>query len=316
MWYHPASQWTSTASVGVVLSSISMYTEAPLVMPRIYAPHEYCVKRVKFSQVAEGSEAKAIDLDLKVMSWGFIWNTHQQLHLLPSRKLYDGNDICLYRQSKTVTVWRATNFFIVNHWLKHKVQSLCQCVNTPVRIPLMILLSGIIWNWSVCWYPIKSCSCSPNVYLLYAAAAAASATVAAAAAENCLLHLISHRSSILRASQWSFPPFTLVFLTPPEARVGWDIPQLPLLLRFHPFCLFYSTFSGKKCLQGSPWSAHLFLVGHFKQKEANRYGWVTFKSINIWQTSTCTPLKPNIITLGQSNNDLSYFNRNASMQPA
>lgn len=42
-----------------------MYTEAPLVMPRIYAPHEYCVKRVKFSQVAE---AKAIDFDLIVMA--------------------------------------------------------------------------------------------------------------------------------------------------------------------------------------------------------------------------------------------------------
>lgn len=45
-----------------------MYTEAPLVMPRIYAPHEYCVKRVKFSHVAEGREAKAIDFDLLVMA--------------------------------------------------------------------------------------------------------------------------------------------------------------------------------------------------------------------------------------------------------
>lgn len=67
-WYHPPSQWTCTASVGVVLSSISMYTEAPLVMPRIYAPHEYGVKRVKFSQVAEGCEAKAIDFDLIVLA--------------------------------------------------------------------------------------------------------------------------------------------------------------------------------------------------------------------------------------------------------
>lgn len=56
------------ASVGVVLSSISMYTEAPLVMARIYAPHEYCVKRVKFSQVAEGLEARAIDFDLIEMA--------------------------------------------------------------------------------------------------------------------------------------------------------------------------------------------------------------------------------------------------------
>lgn len=51
-----------------MLSSISMYTEAPLVMPRIYAPREYCVKRVKFSQVAEGREAKVIDFDLIVMA--------------------------------------------------------------------------------------------------------------------------------------------------------------------------------------------------------------------------------------------------------
>lgn len=59
------------ASVGVVLFSISMYTEAPLVMPWIYAPHEYCVKRVTFSQVAEGREAKAIDSDLIVMAGDF-----------------------------------------------------------------------------------------------------------------------------------------------------------------------------------------------------------------------------------------------------
>lgn len=78
------------ASVGVVLSSISMYTEAPLVMARIYAPHEYCVKRVKFSQVAEGREARAIDFDLIEMAWGsFEMHTNTFISSSP------GNDMML-----------------------------------------------------------------------------------------------------------------------------------------------------------------------------------------------------------------------------
>lgn len=44
-------------------------------MPWIYAPHEYCVKRVRFSQVAEGCEAKAIDFDL-VVTAGDSFETH------------------------------------------------------------------------------------------------------------------------------------------------------------------------------------------------------------------------------------------------
>lgn len=57
-----------------------MYTEAPLVMPRIYAPHEYCVKRVKFSQVGEGCEAKAIDFDLIAVA-GDSFETHTNRYL-------------------------------------------------------------------------------------------------------------------------------------------------------------------------------------------------------------------------------------------
>lgn len=86
-----------------------MYTEAPLVMPRIYAPREYCVKRVKFSQVAEGREAKAIDFDLIVMAGDLLKCTPTDSSPA-SRKLNGVNDGYLIR--KPVAVIRCTEYIL------------------------------------------------------------------------------------------------------------------------------------------------------------------------------------------------------------